>query len=170
MNFDQFKVLIEELEPISLRFRPKNDDQLGMCVRISDCFASLNDHERKVAVAFNFDKLSQKLLTLSGYIAEAAIDKGDKTILNTALMLHVIEDFRIDYRNNIQYLVLINFAAIRLNVELGLIARPLINLGSARASLQLANFLNRDQELNELQKFGVLADDSSGSFRFVSAR
>lgn len=169
MNISDFKFLIDELADHSFRLRSETDTHIDLALKITDCFLALGSQDRQVALKMTDDKVSKQLLALSGLTAEAAVNKYDQDMLRTVLILHLIEGFGFDYRENIRQLILINYAATRLKVEMQKIVLPLLTFASERATEQLNNFLDRDQNLNNLSAFGIVATEVNGSFEFVQA-
>lgn len=165
---EDFRAEIAGLEGLSLRRRPPAEVQLGTASRLAGAFRKMSKSEREVASAALVNtSVGMKLLGLSGYLAETAINQNDPSVLRDALTLHIIEGFRTDYRENIRCLVLIGYAATKLKVRLDALVTAVSDLASAHARQSFYDFCHREFMLNQLESFEIRADDVPGAFRFV---
>lgn len=158
---------LNSLAYVSFRFRPKSDEwtrQKGAL--LAGNFEKLSFDERNVITEKIASGLDKKLLALSGFMAEAAINTKNASLIKCALILHVMEGFRIDYRENIRYLVLIEFAAKRLGVNFPSVVDSVTNIASHHAKQHLVDFAARDVALNMLSSFGIKEEMNNGVFRF----
>lgn len=166
----EFLDALAELGELSVRFRPKPQVQIDLCSRLARAFVGLSREERAEATAsIAGTDLWKKLLAMSGYLAETAVNTDDAGLLITALVLHVIEGFEYDYRENFRYLVLIYNAAQEIGVEFGPLVARVATMGTDKAETQLRAFARRDPALNLLELFEIRADRSTGTFKFVPA-
>ncbi len=108
-----------------------------------------------------------KLLSLSGFLAEAAINKNDPQCVEVAVGLNVIEDFRNDYRENIRYLVLIAYAAKRIGIDMTAVISSMLGISSDRAEKGLSDFMSRSEDINNIILFGIRGEFTDGIFRFT---
>lgn len=152
---------------MSFRFRPKSDEIIQKGVRLTRTFEMLSVNERNQILALIQPELNKKLLALSGFIAEAAINNKDISLIRPAIILHVLNDFQKDYRENIRYLVLVAHAAKKLGVDFRSIVNLVLPLASERAKKGFLDFSARDDSLNKLSSFGMQEDTTDGTFRFV---
>lgn len=155
------------LESLSVRFRPKSSDTYDKAFELAQMFEHSPPPDRATLVAKVSDQAAKKLLSLSAFLAERAMDTGDAKWLKAAVLLHVMEDFRKDYRENIRYLVLVDYAAKSINAQLESLIDGAIPLASDRTKRCLTDFKGRAAELNELDKFGVKVALQGGERRFV---
>lgn len=155
------------LTSTSLRFGPKSNSAIENGKLLADAFSRLSTNDREKVLGLVKPDLGMKLIALSGFMAEAAINRNDVFLIEAAVVLHVIDGFREDCRENIRYLVLVAFAAKRLGVDLSNVAAPALLLASNRAKQALSEFLLRDDELNNLSSFAMSTDVVDGVFRFV---
>lgn len=111
--------------------------------------------------------LAMKLLGLSGFMAEAAVNADDESLIRAAILLHVVEDFRKDYRENYRYLVLIAHASKKIGVDLKSLIASVDHIASERAKKCLRDFVSRGDDLNRLESFGIKAEIADGVFHFA---
>lgn len=165
-----FLEAIKEVEKLSVRFRPDPQKLVELSKRLVFAFEKLNPVEKADFRETDSAKgLWKKLLPMSAYLAEIAIDSDNKDLIRVAVMLHIIEDFGYDYRENFRYLVLIDYAAQQLDVSFKAAVDTAIGVASERARKQLTGFATRDPELNRLSSFQIKATHSANGFRFVPA-
>lgn len=164
-----FSEALGTLDSTSLRFRPKNDEPVANGSALANAFERMSESDRVRSLQVISPALGMKLLALSGFMAEAAINHGDASWIRPALVLHTIEDFRKDYRENFRYLVLVAYASKQLGNNLHSEVESITGVASERARKFLTDFVVRDEELNRLEAFGMSAQVVDGVFRFVSA-
>jgi hypothetical protein len=165
-----FRAAKAELEALSLRHRPAPEKQVALSRALAEGFVRMPQPDRDIATGeISLSAAGKKFLSLSGYVAETAINAHDPALLKLAIMLHVIEGFQGDYRENVRYLVLIAHAAGRLGVDLNPIIASVEPFGSPLAKRRLTEFSQRDSSLNSLASFGVKEDGAPGEVRFVPA-
>ena len=157
---------LDSLRSVSFRFRPKNNDLIGSAFVIAESFENLSISERQSILDMVDSDLSTKLLGLSGFLAEAAVNANDESIVRVATVLHVVEDYRIDSRENIQFLILIAYASKRVGADFKFIVSSLDRISSERSRRFLNDFLLRDDSLNRLESFGLKEEVVDGVFRF----
>ncbi len=157
---------LDSIRLVSFRFRPTNNDLVGVARLIFDSFENMRLDERQLILEMVDPTLSPKLLGLSGFLAEAAVNLNDESIIRVAITLHVIDDFRCDVRENIKILVLIFFASRKLGVDFRSIVLSLDRVCSDRSRKYLSDFLLRDDDLNRLGAFGLRGEVVDGFFRF----
>lgn len=155
------------LASISFRFRPKPSEMVEeKGLLLANNFEKLSFDERDKMIANFAPGLDMKLLTLSGFMAEAAINTKNGSLIKGALILNVMENFRKDYRENIRYLVLIAFAGNELGVNFFSVVNSVIYIASSQAKQHLVDFSVRDVGLNRLSSFGIEGEINNGIFRF----
>lgn len=166
----RFRTARADLDALGLRRRPPAEQQVELGAALARNFEKMSppDRDREQAEIAT-SSMGGKILSLSGYLAETAVNRDDPAIVRIALMLHVVEDFRGDDRENIRYLVLIAHAARKLDFALGPVILSVSALGSPRAREHLQAFSRRTDEQNSLASFGVKEDGAPGEFRFVPA-
>ena len=165
---NEFYAALGELDRLSLRLRPTPDVQKNIACRLVDAFAAMSQAERDDASSFvSRSEAWKKLLGLSGYLAELAVNDRDKKLIDMAVTLHEIEDFRHDYRENIRYLILINHSARMIGVEfcesIGLISGS----SSEESRKRLEEFCKREDSLNRISSIGIREGGEAGDFRFI---
>lgn len=155
------------LDAVSLRFRPKTNAPVENGRVIAASFEQSSESERDRILETLSPSLVMKLLGLSGFMAETAVNSHDGSLIRSAILLHVIEDFRKDYRENYRYLVLIAHASKMLGIDLKSVVASVEDVASERTGKCLKDFVSRDDNLNRLESFGIRADTANGVFRFV---
>jgi len=158
---------LEWLDAASMRFRPKTSEALDRGLSLAREFEALSLSDRLSVQEHIPASLHQKLFALSGYMAEAAINDHDAKWIGAAICLHLIEDFGKDYRENFRYLVLVAYAAKKVNVDLKKVIDSLLPFASERASSYLIDFSHRDNGVNNLSSFGVKEEVIDNKSRFV---
>jgi hypothetical protein len=167
---EAFQEQLAILEAMSLRRRPTVDDQVALSSKLVESFDGMSAKEREEVRSVLFDSaLRKKLLSLSGYMAEVAINLQRPDLLRVGLALNAIEGLSDDFRENTKYLILIAFAAGKLGVALSPIVTSVLSLVSEDARVRLDEFSRRDFGTNLLSSFGLRADGEPGNFRFVPA-
>ena len=166
----KFREGMAVLDSTSLRHRPRADVQITIGSVLAENFQAMSASDRDaVWQGLAGSSTAKKLLSLSGYLAEVAIDNRNPELIRVGLILHAIENFQQDDRENIRYLALIAYAARKLGVTLGPVIASLSGLASERAGTRLKGFADREFEPNLLMSMGIKADDTQGAFRFVPA-
>ena len=168
MCMNKCRELLDELNKTSLRFRPKTPDILDKGRQLALEFESLLPDERDLIKGELDSSVSSKLLSLSGYLAEMAINTKEPSWINAAITLQLIEDFRSDYRNNFRYLILIAYAANKIGANFSSIVDPILALASTRTGNYLRDFVGRDDSLNTPSSVGLRATEVEGKIRFIS--
>lgn len=167
-SYSVFFENLSSLGRLSLRFRPAEEVQIDIASKLYENFVAMTASERtKVLTYVSETSLGNKLLTLSGYLAETAINRENVGILKYAVVMHEIEDFHYDFRENIRYLVLIKHSATALHVNIKDVIYSVLDNASARAKRYLEEFAARDSESTKLSSFGIRGEATSGIFRFV---
>lgn len=166
-SFETCSGALGKLDSVSLRFRPKTNAPIDNGIVIATSFAQSTEKDRNRLLEAISSSLTMKLLGLSGFMAETAVNSHDESLIRSAVLLHIVEDFRKDYRENYRYLVLIAHASKMLGVDLKSIVASVEEVASERAGRYLRDFVSRDDDLNKLESFGIRADIAEGVFRFV---
>ncbi|MCW8128687.1 hypothetical protein [Microbulbifer halophilus] len=120
-----------------------------------DFYFHASKDEKSTITSLIQGKIGLTLISYSGEMSAMAIDTNEERWLEKALMLHIIEGFKFDYRENIRRLVFINHAANRIGVELFPLAKNLFNFASNDVEKRLLEFFDRPQELNSLNIYGM---------------
>lgn len=166
-EMEDAKKLLKWLESVSVRFRPKSADTFEKVLYFTDSFKRLSESEKSELVSSVSAEVSKKLLAFSAFFAELALATSEMRWIKGAIVLHVIEDFRKDYRENFRYLVLVAYAAKNIKADFAGVVQSVIESASNRARSYLDDFVGRDQELNELEKFGIKVELVNNQPRFV---
>lgn len=166
-SFEKCSSALDSLNSVNLRFRPKTNEAVENARVIATSFEQTSETERDRLLVVINSALAMKLLGLSGFVAEAAVNADDESLIRTAIILHVVEDFRKDYRENYRYLVLIAHASKRIGVDLKFVIASVDHIASGRAKKCLSDFVSRNDDLNRLESFGIKAEVVDGGFRFA---
>jgi len=155
------------LASVSVRFRPKSADTLEKVLDFTESFEQLPEHERNDLVASVSDEVAKKLFAFSAFLTELALTTSETRWVKGAIILHIVEDFRKDYRENFRFSVLAAYAANNIKANLNEIIYGAEKLASNRTKGYLNEFTRRDQDLNELNKFGVEIKIIDNQPRFI---
>jgi len=136
---------------------------------LAQAYEALSPDERELVRETLTESESKKLLGLAAILAETAIDNRDPAWIRVALIVHIIENLREDYREHIRYLIFSAYAAEQLHLDLGESIRSVLVLASDRAAARLQEFARRDPALNQLASFGIREVKVDGKSRFVPA-
>jgi hypothetical protein len=150
--------IFQLLNSIRVRSKPKSMNIFNKTLCFTELFEKLKKTEQTEIIEVFTDIEAGKLLTLSVSLAEVAMLTGNVKWINGAIILQIIEDFRIDYRNNVRHLVLIDRSAIYINTNLAEVVKKNIHMASSRASFQLTNFIERSKSLNKISDYGKKID------------
>ena len=164
--FQDCSELLNWISSVSFRFRPKSKDPVEKGLLLAGTFEKLSFEEKSQIIEILPSGLDMKLLALSGFMAEAAINTKNTSLIRGALVLHLLENFRKDYRENIRYLVLIEFAANEIGINFSSVVDSLMDIASAQAKRYLVDFSTRDVSLNRLSSLGIKGDIINGVFQF----
>jgi hypothetical protein len=159
---------LSNLESLSLHFRPKPEVKIEIASGLTNALFEMDDEERKMVLDETAAlDVRKNLLSMSGYLAEAAVNTARCELITYALAMHAIEGFGKDCRENIRYLVLIEFSVKKIGVDFENVIRSVASVASPNVNRYLVEFCARDSSLNKLDAVGVKEDTSTGLFRFV---
>jgi hypothetical protein len=159
--------ILIELKTARIRIRKNAIQAVKQAHDLAQQFAVLPDSER-IIIQNNVDStLSKTLISLSGYFAEYAINENDSEWITAALILHIIENFQTDARENIRRLALIKFSANKINANISHIVEDLSLLTSNSVSVLLNDFMGKPDDENILATFGIKAAVIDGEFIFT---
>lgn len=161
--------LLARVEAMDLRHFPENDEPVDTLAKLARAFAELDDDEREELRCLVTELTSEKLLFLSSLAAEMAIEKDDPGWLDPAIVAHMIEDCRVDYRENIRFLYLVEYAAWRTGAN---VTRQLGSLQafSTETTFKRLRAFFADQLGERALKFSGLKEKQvNGRTRFVAA-
>ncbi len=159
----------------------KHTQQLITKVLVSDFDASIvndliyhyvkiDDFEREIVREEVYIlKCNLKILSFSELLAEKAYNEKDEEFLINALLLHSIENFRWDPRENFIYLSIIWYVAQSLKIDTDLLFENVIKISSKEAGSFLHEFIRRPKALKSLKAMGLkaLIIDSKISFEII---
>jgi hypothetical protein len=159
--------LLSMLSATSFRFRPKTQEPLVAGLTLAKLYEQLSEQDRMRLRDAIQPAITRKLLSLSGLLAENAVNQNDISFVRAGVILHLLDDFRGDYRENIRYLILISFAAKKLSFDFKQIVDQIRNIATERAIKHLNDFTARGDEQNRLEHFGIREEVRDGVFRLV---
>jgi hypothetical protein len=164
---EKFEWALASLTSSSTRFRPKNSELVDNGLMVAELYTeTAADHRQIVANEISLD-LRKKMLTISGFMAEEALNTKDPKWIRGAILLHVIDDFSGDYRENFRYLALVNYAAEKIGVKITDVVGSIMVFASNRTFKCLEDFFHRDESLNHLSSFGIIEKVVDGVSTFV---
>jgi hypothetical protein len=169
-QIESLEQLLHWLSTVSTRFRPKNSELVDKSLQAAELYAEASADSRHAISSEISPELRKKLLAVSGFMAEEAINKNDPKWIRGAILLHLIDDFGSDYRENFRYLVLAHYASKKIGVRMIDIVDSVAPVASSRSRGFLMDFCKRGDDLNGLSSFRVKEDVVDGMSRFVSAQ
>ena len=111
-------------------------------------------------------QLNLKLLNLSKSTTEAAIVEKNSSLLHNALLLHSVEDFRWDVRENYIYLSVINYGYEYFKKNIDEELNSIRSIFSDTTNKYMSEFFNRPKNSKSLKAMGLMASKSSGIVKF----
>lgn len=164
---ERFAPHLKWLDSVSVRFRPKTGAVVESAVSLAAEVQKSTREEIELISRGLSLSARKKLLGLSTLLAEKAMNSRDVEIAHAALVLHILEGFRWDYRENIRRLVFIVYASRQIGADFADIVRSIQDLAAGEARSQLEAFLSRPEALNDLSGFGKKVEGLDGERRFV---
>ncbi|WP_158753788.1 hypothetical protein [Dyella sp. S184] len=155
------------LGTVSTRFRPKTSEVIDKGLSIATSFEALSARDRISVQEGLPPLLHKKLFALSGFMAEAAINERDPKWIEAAVCLHLLEDFGVDYRENFRYLVLVTYAAKKINIDFKEVIERVLPIASMRSKSYLLDFSGRSDSVNSLSSFGIKEEIFGNKSQFV---
>ena len=143
------RITVENIRDLTESFR-QQDEQGRLLVQ--DCISG---------------KTGLVLIDYSIDAAEEAINTKDKNWLTVAILIHIIEDFRYDYRENILRLYLIEYAAWKLDADMLVILNTLKNITSPASYSRLESFFKDKLGERALKFSGLKVIIEEGKTKFV---
>lgn len=152
------KTALENINKVagsSVRFRKGMDDILEDASEALSQLGALSADEREVFDEHLSRETGAKLLAISCRFAEKALDHQKTDFVDLAVLAHIAEGFRTDYRENYRYLIVADHAARRLGYSLHAFFAKSQSVASEQTSARMKDFLSRDPALNQLSVFGL---------------
>lgn len=141
-----------------------SDEQLSVIVDTSKQFAT-DAKFRNELVATIKDEERLLLLSISGRLAEEAYNHKSKDYIEAALILHLIENFKWDIRENIIYLTIIWHVAKELGMDPRQLFTKAVMISSEEAGKALTNYLDRpDNTLDAMGLQAIVNSDNKITF------
>ena len=163
---DSLRSSLAFVEKMNFRHRPLDAEAIWQAKSIAEEYLQLTETEKKSAREAVTPAVAGKLISLSGLLAEFAVNSEGKEWINIGIVLQIVEDFNLDYRENIRRLVLLNDAAARLFMDFKSAIATLRPHMTERSAKGLLGFAERDERINNLRSFGVRAETSGGIFKY----
>jgi hypothetical protein len=142
------------------------EDQLSMILDVTSRFgADANFRNDLMAAIEDGERL--RLLSMSEILAEEAYNRKSEAYLEAALILHLIEDFKWDARENSIYLAVIWYVAKKLGIDAKKLFNKVIEFSSAASGKHLLAFVNGPDYVKDLRSMGLKASlDSNDKISF----
>jgi hypothetical protein len=134
---------------------------------LTEIFKQLDEQDRLLVRDCISGKTGLVLIDYSVDAAEEAINTKDENWLTVAILTHVIEDFRYDYRENILRLYLIEYAAWKLDADMIVILDTLKNITSPDSYSRLESFFEDKLGERALKFSGLKVNIEDGKTKFV---
>lgn len=164
---DDLVDFLNSLSKLSFRKRGSADHLLLAFESFCNKYKQLTDEERIKIINFINRDVCMKLIFLSSTAASHAIDTNQPAWIYIALLGHIIEGFRIDYRENIRRLIFISYACDQMQVDFNKICQSLLIYADETTKKHLIDYMNRPAEINALSVFGMKAIKINDRTRFV---
>lgn len=155
------------LKGTSLRFKPVDPEIRCLGLDIFRNYVDLSDDDRERVRASIDAACSRKLLSLSGVLAEEAMNSNDVDWIVSSIGMHVIENFRYDYRENYRQLVLAYYASSVMGAGFADLVRNIESLFSPSCAKYMRDFCSRDKSINRLWSFGIRVKVVNGRRTFA---
>jgi hypothetical protein len=134
---------------------------------LTEGFKQLGEPDKLLIQDCISGKTGLVLIEYSVDAAEQAINTKDENWLTVAILTHVIEDFRYDYRENILRLYLIEYAAWKLDADVFVILDTLKNITSPDSFSRLESFFEDKLGERALKFSGLKEIVKDGKTRFI---
>ena len=142
------------------------EDQLSMILDITSRFGADVTFRNDLMAAIE-DGERLRLLSMSEILAEEAYNRKSEAYLEAALILHLIEDFKWDARENSIYLAVIWYVAKKLGIDAKKLFNKVIEFSSAASGKHLLEFVNGPDYVKDLRSMGLKASlDSNDKISF----
>jgi hypothetical protein len=143
-----------------------SEDQLSMILDITSRFGADVTFRNDLMAAIE-DGERLRLLSMSEILAEEAYNHKSEAYLESALILHLIEDFKWDARENSIYLAVIWYVAKKLGIDAKKLFNKVIEFSSAGSGKHLLEFVNGPDYVKDLRSMGLKASlDSNDKISF----
>ncbi|MDE1465722.1 hypothetical protein [Spartinivicinus poritis] len=166
--FEECLKTLEIIDHTSLRFHSKSDLITDMLPKFISIYEALSRSEREELFYRVSSKLGMKLVYLGSLAAERAIDLNSVEWIKYGIVMHILEGFRTDYRENIRNLIFLYYASNELGFNFKNICKGLLVFAKKDVQNKFEDFFCRDPKLNDLRAFGVKVEKKNNRTRFVS--
>jgi hypothetical protein len=163
------ELALNKVKSLSVRFWPKTDLQVKTLEEFTDSFKCLTTEDQEIIMDGIDKEMGMKLLGYSSISAAHAIDTKDEKWIEVALMAHVIENFREDYRENSLRLASISYANSLISTkslrELISDLRPIMNYNAHKELMKFQ--ININNSIERLKDYNIKTTIKNGKTRFV---
>lgn len=168
-GLDECNRIFEEISGTSLRFRPKTKVPIQLLRTAMERAEGLPAAEFEALRESITQGLSFKLMYLGTLAAEEAVNARDASWLRITLLVHVLENFKFDFRENFLRLYAAEYAAWRLSANIADIVSTLDPMMTPHARELFANVFNEPHGQAALQLAHLSVIDADGEMRFAPA-
>ena len=140
--------------------------KIGDIVELADYFLTADESAREKIICHVKGKTGLLLIGYTGELASLSIDSRDEVWLIRALVMHIIDGFKYDERENLRRLALISYSADKIKVDFPSLVTSLFALMPKDVRDKFTKFLERPKELNSLKCFGMQEVIVNGKTRF----
>lgn len=158
-----------EIEATSFRFRPKTKAPIRSLRTAMEIAAGLAPAEIAALRDRITPSLSLKLMYLGTLAAEEAVNAQDAGWLRVSLLVHVVENFKFDFRENFLRLFATEYAAWRMGVDIARMASELAPLTTVQARKLFGEVFNEPHGAAALQLANLSITEVEGEMRFAPA-
>ena len=168
-DFEKCIGILSLIEKTNLRLQSKAVVLLERLSELAQAYEQLSSDGRREVFGVISKGVGMKLIALGSLSAERAIDTDNIAWIRYGILLHVMEGFRDDYRENFRHLIFLYHASQRLREDFQFICHNTYHLANEETCHRLDEFCSRDPSLNQLKAFGMKAVKVDNRTRFVSA-
>lgn len=166
-GLDECNRIFEEISGISLRFRPKTKVPIQLLRTAMERAEGLPTAEFEALRESITQGLSFRLMYLGTLAAEEAVNARDASWLRITLLVHVLENFKFDFRENFLRLYAAEYAAWRMGVNIADVVSTLDPPMTARARELFGNVFNEPHGEAALQLADLSVIEVDGEMRFA---
>ena len=129
-------------------------------------YVSISHNDRCFINDYVSDKLGLLFISYTGKFCKQAMELLDEELIKKSILLHIIEGFEYDVRENIRRLVFSYYASEVNGFNFKELCSSMYCYANEYVIKQLESFCNRDPGLNDLRNFGVAVENDKGKVRF----
>jgi len=158
--------ILSEIEMSGIRVKPDVTKLVSELSALIGIYEKLSSEDRNLVRESLSPRLGMKLVVIGTFAAEKAMSTKDEGLIKIALMSHVLEGVREDYRENIRNLVLVDYAATLIGVNFEALVTEVENFADANTKTFLNNFLINQSGRESVEDYGLEIKEINGELKF----